>query len=412
MNTDSGRNALRRLVSMIALSVGYGAAIAVAKLVPRPQRRGTLGQQRILVIGNFDNPNWFLAHITPLAQSGIKEVLLVADGFTDQVPGVRLLAPPRWADRLLTRAGAKFVFALWHGLRLRPSLYVGYAIFPAATTALILGRLFRSPACFQLTSGPLELDGGGFHAENRLLCGLGKPSRWIERLAHALTRQFDLMVVRGSQGHQYVRRLGYRGQMDVITGSIEIPDAREIAGARDIDLIFVGRLTERKRPERFLEIVSLVSRHVPHVRAVLVGDGPDRDALEGLIDTLGIRNNVALLGLRKDVGALLARSKIFVLTSRWEGVSIAMLEAMAAAVVPVANDVGDLADIVRRGENGYLVEDNDVQASAAHIVALLRDESKRALLAAAARETVVRRVSRNAVAQLWRDSLSRLFAQG
>jgi glycosyltransferase involved in cell wall biosynthesis len=89
-----------------------------------------------------------------------------------------------------------------------------------------------------------------------------------------------------------------------------------------------------------------------------------------------------------------------------------MLEAMAAAVVPVANDVGDLADIVRRGENGYLVEDNDVQASAAHIVALLRDESKRALLAAAARETVVRRVSRNAVAQLWRDSLSRLFAQG
>jgi glycosyltransferase involved in cell wall biosynthesis len=151
---------------------------------------------------------------------------------------------------------------------------------------------------------------------------------------------------------------------------------------------------------------------VPHVRAVLVGDGPDRDALEGLIDTLGIRNNVALLGLRKDVGALLARSKIFVLTSRWEGVSIAMLEAMAAAVVPVANDVGDLADIVRRGENGYLVEDNDVQASAAHIVALLRDESKRALLAAAARETVVRRVSRNAVAQLWRDSLSRLFAQG
>lgn len=405
------RSSLARFGSVALLTAAYGFAIVIAKLVPRAKRSGTVDEQRALVIGTFHNPNWFAAHVVPLANSGLTEIFLVADGFVATVPGVRVLVPPPWAPRLLTRAGAKALYALWYGIKLRPSLYMGYAIFPAATIALVLGRLLRGFACFQLTSGALELDGGGYRAENKALSALGRRSAWTERLAHALTREFDLLIVRGSGGRNYARQIGYAAQMDTITGSVEIPESERIDHVRDIDMIFVGRLTERKRPSRFIEIASAVARRVPHLRAVLVGDGPDHVALAKQVTALGLQDQVRLLGVRGDVTELLCRSKVFVLTSRWEGVSIAMMEAMAAGAVPVANDVGDLTDFLEHGRNGYLVEDDDIESAVKFVIALLRDDNLRQSLASAARQTVTGRCSRDTIGNRWRDALARLFDQ-
>lgn len=402
---------LKRLISIAILTAAYGMGLLVSLLVPRGRRSDRLDQQRALVIGTFHNPNWYSAHITPLSQSGLGELLLIADGHVNPIKGVRLFIPPNWMCRIFSRAGAKFLYSLFVSIRMRPSLYIGYAIFPAATTALILARLFRGYSCFQLTSGALELAGGGFHAENRILSALGTPSAWVERLAHSLTRRFDLMIVRGSDAKEYVRSLGYTHQLDVITGSIEIPSPEAIAGPRDIDLIFVGRLTERKRPSRFLELTALVCREMPGTRATMVGDGPDFEALERYRSELGLVKSVALLGLRKDVAELVARSRVFVLTSRWEGVSIAMLEAMASGAIPVVNDVGDLADVVEHERNGFLVPDNEIEVASGHIVALLRDQALQEQLSSRARRTVIDRCSRSAVADRWRSSLTRLFKQ-
>ena len=319
-----------------------------------------------------------------------------------------MIVPNRILTRVLSRAGAKFLWSFWYALRHRPDLYMGYAIFPAATTALILGRLFRRPACFQVTSGPLELEGGGYRAENKVLSALGAPSPWIEKLVFGITRQFELLIVRGGRAEQYIRDFGATNRIDTITGSVEMPAQCADASTRPIDIIFVGRLTERKRPDRFIDVVSRVAQALPEVRASIVGDGPDMDELKDRVSDLGLDRQIEFLGLRSDVLALQMQSKIFALTSRWEGVSIAMLEAMSCGTIPVVSDVGDLRDVVESGRNGFIFDENDLDGFAMTITTLLRDAGRLTELSNAARETVESRCSREAVSQRWRETLRTL----
>jgi glycosyltransferase involved in cell wall biosynthesis len=226
-----------------------------------------------------------------------------------------------------------------------------------------------------------------------------------------VVREFDSVVVRGKGAEAYIRRIGYRGSPAVITGSVEPAGAWRDFAERRIDLTFVGRLTEYKKPERFLAVVAAVARALPRVRAVLVGDGPDAESLKALARRSGIEANVEFLGKRADVDDLLAVSRVFVLTSRWEGVSIAMLEAMAAGAVPVVANVGDLADLVQDERTGFVVAPDDIAAYARGATRLLADEdlwrrcSRRAAAAALQNSGV------DAVAEHWGRHLHGVIAK-
>jgi len=379
---------MRRVLALIAISTGYSLAIVIAKIFGTlsPVRRGQSG--KVLVIGTFHNPNWFLSHITPLASCGVEEIIVVGDGYLQEWPNVRMIVPSPIVARLLSRSVAKLIWGFWCALKYRPDLYMGYAIFPAATWALVLARIFGRKCCFQLTSGKLELEGGGYLAENRLLSSLGSPSHFAERLAFALTRQMDQIIVRGSKAEKYVRDLGFPGDIVTITGSVNAPDSIVGFDSRNIDLIFVARLTMRKRPDRFVKVVHLVKERVPDVSAVIVGDGPQSAAIQAQIRENGLSRTIKMLGLRKDVQELVGRSRFFVLTSRWEGLSIALLEAMSAGAVPIASDVGDLADVVSNGKTGYLFYEDDIDRFADAIVELIRKPSDWATQSAASRAVV------------------------
>jgi len=396
---------MMKVIARIALTIAYSLAIVIAGLfrLVMPKRKPSSG--RILAIGTFHNPNWFTAHIPPLANSGIKEIIVVGDGYMQQVPNVRMVIPNPIVAKILTRSVAKFIWGFACAIKYKPDLYMGYAIFPAATWALLLARMFGRPCCFQLTSGKLELEGGGNRAENRLLSSLKTPSPLVERLAFSLTRQFDLMIVRGSQADDYVRKLGYTGPIATITGSVRIPETVQDQTDRDIDMIYVARLTRRKRPDRYIEVVRRVAAENPGVRAVVVGDGPEFEPVQQQVAEAGLQDNVELLGLRHDVPDLVARSKLFVLTSRWEGLSIALLEAMSAGAVPVASNVGDLADVVRNGQTGYLFGEDDIDSFASTVIDLLSDDGTRSSLSGAARQAVIDKSGIDAVTGQWHEVL-------
>jgi glycosyltransferase involved in cell wall biosynthesis len=397
--------ALLRGAAIATLGVLYAAAV----LVSRARGRANPGSGRpsncILVIGTFHNPNWFQSHVRPLARSGVGEVILVCDEVMAAAGKVRFECPPRWMAALLSRAGAKLVWALRCALRYRPDLYMGYHIFPAALSALVVARLFGRPACYQDTSGPLELEGGGWHAENRLLAALQRPSAWIERLAFAVVREFDSVVVRGSGAEAFIRRTGYRRALAVITGSVEPAGRWRDFSERTVDLAFVGRLTEYKRPDRFIAALAAVAKTLPRTRALVIGDGPDAQRLGALARELGVDANVQFVGKRADVNDLLATARVFLLTSRWEGLSIAMLEAMAAGAVPVVAAVGDLGDLLRDGENGFLVRQDDVTAFARQATALLSDPDLWRRCSRKAVATAVANSGVDAIAKRWQRHL-------
>lgn len=366
------------------------------------------------MVGTFHNTGWFTSHAAPLAASGCRSVVFVADAPLPAPAGVRFACPPRWMGRLLGRAASKLLWLIVVGWRHRPDLYMGYHIFPGALTALIVARLMGRPACYQMTGGPIEVLGGGVHNENRLMSGLARPSAYLERLAMAVVRQFDLVVVRGKGATRFLRERGANGAVAVIPGSVrrEFFDTR---AERDLDLIFVGRLSEIKQPQQFVEIVAALNlrreteapaQTPPEpVRAAMVGDGPLAESVRRRAEQLGVSGQIQFVGKSRDVMSLLVRSRIFVLTSRSEGLSIAMAEAMAAGVVPVVADVGELGDLVVDDENGRLIAPNDVGAFARAIAQLLSEPERWDECSRAAVESARRYCHIDAVAEQWRERL-------
>ena len=150
----------------------------------------------------------------------------------------------------------------------------------------------------------------------------------------------------------------------------------------------VGRLSIEKGIDIFLLAAVRVLEQLPDAKIVVAGDGPDRGELDALIDKLGIRGSVRMLGRRDDMPSLYASLDVMVSSSRREGLPIAILEGMASRLPLVATAVGEVPTVIQDGRTGVLVLAEDPEALAAAIIDLLRDPAKRQRLGGAARRLV------------------------
>lgn len=142
----------------------------------------------------------------------------------------------------------------------------------------------------------------------------------------------------------------------------------------------IATLSPVKGHDDFLRAAALVARQQPRARFFLVGDGPLRTTLEAQARVLGIADRVVFAGARDDVARLLAMLDVVVLPSQTEGMSNALLEAMAMARPVVATAVGGNPEVVRDGVTGLLVPPGDPETLARAIARLLeRPEDARAL---------------------------------
>jgi glycosyltransferase involved in cell wall biosynthesis len=131
-----------------------------------------------------------------------------------------------------------------------------------------------------------------------------------------------------------------------------------------------------------------VLRQVPHARAVFVGDGVRRPLMEGQARQLGIHDRCHFLGHRLDGPAIVARAAIGVSASYAEGISNAILEYMGLRLPVVSTAVGGSPELVREGENGFLVPPGSPAALARRILDLLRDPALRKTMGEKGREIV------------------------
>jgi glycosyltransferase involved in cell wall biosynthesis len=186
-----------------------------------------------------------------------------------------------------------------------------------------------------------------------------------------------------------------RGDVEVLVQGLppaadRDPDARAAArlllgssGERPV-VGTVGNLVPKKDHRTLLDAVDRVARAGTPLDVAVIGGGPLHDELTEL--AAGSAANVRLLGSRDDVPALLPGLDLFVLSSRFEGLPIAMLEAMAAGVPVVATDVGGIPEVLAGERGGVLVPAADPAALASAISSLLGDDARRAALGAAARQ--------------------------
>ncbi len=143
--------------------------------------------------------------------------------------------------------------------------------------------------------------------------------------------------------------------------------ASPFADAGGPRLITVGRLDGIKQQQLMLEALARLRDRFPGARLVIVGDGPERPHLERRVRELRLASMVCFLGFRNDVARLLAEADVFLLSSRYEGISIALLEALRAGVPVIATRVGGVPETVDDGDSALLFETGDVAGLAAAI---------------------------------------------
>jgi glycosyltransferase involved in cell wall biosynthesis len=167
--------------------------------------------------------------------------------------------------------------------------------------------------------------------------------------------------------------------------ALGIPNGAFVVGA-------IGRLDPVKNLPMFLEAHALLHKRHDHAFAVVVGDGPERAALERRAAELGIRASVSFTGYRSDARALLPGFDAYLNCSRYEGVSLTILEAMAATLPVVATAVGGNPEVVIDRETGFLVPER-AHAIADALGALARSARRRQAMGDAGRWRVVRHFS-------------------
>jgi glycosyltransferase involved in cell wall biosynthesis len=180
----------------------------------------------------------------------------------------------------------------------------------------------------------------------------------------------------------------------VLENAIEIPAT--VASVRPagspLKAVLLGSLSRVKRADVFLEALAQARRAGAPLSGQIVGDGPERGALEALARERGLLpDGVRFLGERSDVAELLSQADILVLTSDDEGLPNAVLEGMAAGLPVLSTPAGDTTEIVQDGRTGWLVPFGDAAAFAARMVELCASPEVRASLGRAGRELVAAR---------------------
>jgi glycosyltransferase involved in cell wall biosynthesis len=147
---------------------------------------------------------------------------------------------------------------------------------------------------------------------------------------------------------------------------------------------YVGRLVELKRVDLLVEALAQLRADCIDCRLVLVGDGEQREALEMQVRRLHLQEYVLFMGARSDVTELLAEFDVFANSSRTEGISLSILEAMSAGLPVVATAVGGTPVLIEDGVSGRLVEASSALALASAIQSLLLDAEQRTRIGRAA----------------------------
>ena len=148
-----------------------------------------------------------------------------------------------------------------------------------------------------------------------------------------------------------------------------------------------------------IEAISSVVEQFPDLHVLFIGDGDLREELQAQTKALELDRHIHFLGNRNDVPELLAASDYFVLPSLWEGLSMALVEAMASGLPIIATDVSGTHQVIIPNETGLLVPPGDSQLLGKAVIQMLSDPAQAEAMGTAAKKSVGRYFSSQKQAQ-------------
>jgi glycosyltransferase involved in cell wall biosynthesis len=157
----------------------------------------------------------------------------------------------------------------------------------------------------------------------------------------------------------------------------------------------VGRLSEQKNPLAFVRLAARVHEKMSNVHFVWIGDGPLEASARALALALGVGDVLHFAGHREELPDDLGALDVFVMTSRWEAFSLALLEAMACGLPVVASRLPGIAEAVTEDESGFLLPVGDADGMNAAVQKLLSDRDLSRRMGERARQSVEEKFTRS-----------------
>lgn len=344
-----------KILQVISSGGMYGAEAVILNLSRTLNRQG---HKIILgIFSNSANPNLEL-HECAL-RAGIESHLISCHGQIDRTVPASIRA-------LAARNGADLIHA--HGYK--ADVYA-YLAMRGSTTPLV-------STCHT------------WYDDNRLVWMYGVIDRWVLRRYSAVIAVSDDVRQRLLNSRVAPARIQFiRNGIDLRPFAAAVPSLRDLAAVPEGLLVgWVGRLTRDKGPDILLRAISQLRPEFPDARYVLVGEGPYRPEVEHLISDLALGDIVHLLGQRSDMPAVYASCDFMVSSSRLEGLPMAILEGMATALPWVATAVGAVPMVIHDGQNGILIQPENVEILANSMARMMRNPDERARMGVAARHLI------------------------
>lgn len=299
----------------------------------------------------------------------------------------------RYAENLVRQVSPlKEIKAFFELRRLLLALKPGI-VHTHSSKAGILGRLAARSAGVPVIVHTFH--GFGFHPlQHPLVRGLYV---FLEKVCARFTDAL-VFVSRSNQETALALRIGDRARYRLIRSGVPLaayPARTDRAGKRaaldleetDTVVLSIGNTKPQKNPGHFIEAARRLAPVFPAARFVFAGGGSDLEKYREQVRSLGLEKVCRFIGWREDTAELLAASDIFAMTSRWEGLPRALVEALKTGLPSVCYAADGVSDILVTGRNGCLIEAGDLDAFCAALGKLLGDAGLRARLAAGAAAT-------------------------
>jgi glycosyltransferase involved in cell wall biosynthesis len=194
-------------------------------------------------------------------------------------------------------------------------------------------------------------------------------------------RENQYTLIRSGVDIEEIRKRGESARTAELRRTLEIPEKAKI-------VLSVGPLKIQKDPVSFVVCAEKVIHRFPQARFLWVGDGELKAKVEERIRKLGLQSQVRILGWRNDVPEILSCCEVFALTSLWEGLPRAAVEALILKKPVVAFRVDGIPEIVKDGENGFLVPPGSLEEFSSKLLQILKDEELSKRLSSCADKTI------------------------
>jgi glycosyltransferase involved in cell wall biosynthesis len=346
-------------------------------------------QKHVIFIFANLKPSQVLYKVLPLSRSdSVEKVIILRKEFVKidypkidciAIPGIFKFRPLYW------------IFVPIYGIYLikrnHVSLILNYNIFPHGFNAFFASIFTRRPVIFS----EINEDTIKYHQKF-----------YLKPIINSILSNARYITVPGSRTQNYWLKSGF-SNVTKLHSTINIDYFTPSNEFKTIDFIYIGEFDENKRPEYILEAFVAVRETVLNASLCLIGYGEKQPLLEKKISAYNLNDSISIVK-SNDVLAYLRRSKIFVMASLTEGIPCALLESMSCELIAVVPAVGDIADVIDHGVNGF-IHNNNKEELIKYMTYSLENYNSLDILRISARETIINGHSYKVAIAKWNELL-------